>query len=35
MQADGTFNTNIIKMPLIDMIGVTNAGLTFPFAFAS
>ena len=33
MQADGTFNTNIIKMPLIDMIGVTNIGLIFPFAF--
>lgn len=33
MQADGTFNTNVIKMPLIDMIGVTNTGLIFPFAF--
>lgn len=33
MQADGTFNINVIKMPLIDMIGVTNTGETFPFAF--
>jgi MULE transposase domain len=33
IQADGTFNTNAIKMPLIDMIGVTNTGETFPFAF--
>jgi len=33
MQADGTFNTNVIKMPLINMIRVTNTGLIFPFTF--
>ena len=33
IQVDGTFKTNAIKMPLIDMIGVTNTGSTFPFGF--
>jgi hypothetical protein len=30
---DGTFNTNRIKMPLIDILGVTNTGHSFIFAF--
>jgi MULE transposase domain len=30
---DGTFNTNRIKMPLIDILGVTNTGNSFIFAF--
>jgi len=33
IQVDGTFNTNVIKMPLINMIGVINMGSTFPFGF--
>jgi hypothetical protein len=33
IQMDGTFNTNRIKMPLIDILGVTNTGNSFIFAF--
>jgi MULE transposase domain len=33
IQMDGTFNTNRIKMPLIDVLGVTNTGHSFIFAF--
>jgi len=33
IQVDSTFKTNAIKMPLINMIGVTNTGSTFPFGF--
>ena len=33
IQVDGTFNTNRIKMPLIDALGVTNTGHSFIFAF--
>src|SRR5436853_6288191 len=33
MQADGIFNTNVIKMPLIDIIRVTNISSIFFFAF--
>jgi hypothetical protein len=33
IQMDGTFNTNRIKMPLIDILGVTNTGHSFIFAF--
>jgi hypothetical protein len=33
MQTDNTFKINVIKMPLIDIIGVINTGLTFSFAF--
>jgi hypothetical protein len=34
IQTDGTFNTNRIKMPLIDCLGVNNTGKSFIFAFA-
>lgn len=34
IQADGTFNTNRIRMPLIDCLGVNNVGKSFIFAFA-
>lgn len=33
IQMDGTFNTNRIKLPLIDVLGVTNTGHSFIFAF--
>jgi hypothetical protein len=33
IQVDGTFNTNRIRMPLIDCLGVTNCGKSFLFAF--
>jgi hypothetical protein len=33
IQMDGTFNTNRIRMPLIDVLGVTNTGHSFIFAF--
>jgi hypothetical protein len=34
VQMDGTFNTNKIKMPLTDVLGVTNTGNSFIFAFS-
>ncbi|MGH7240163.1 MAG: transposase, partial [Candidatus Saccharimonadales bacterium] len=34
IQVDGTFNTNRIRMPLIDCLGVSNTGKSFVFAFA-
>jgi hypothetical protein len=34
IQTDGTFNSNRIKMPLIDCLGVNNTGKSFIFAFA-
>jgi MULE transposase domain len=34
IQVDGTFNTNKIRMPLIDCLGVSNCGKSFIFAFA-
>jgi hypothetical protein len=33
IQVDGTFNTNHIRMPLIDCLGVSNTGKSFLFAF--
>jgi hypothetical protein len=33
IQVDGTFNTNCIRMPLIDCLGVSNTGHSFLFAF--
>jgi len=33
IQVDGTFNTNRIRMPLIDCLGVSNTGKSFLFAF--
>jgi hypothetical protein len=33
IQVDGTFNTNRIRMPLIDCLGVSNTGGSFIFAF--
>jgi hypothetical protein len=33
IQMDGTFNTNRVRMPLIDVLGVTNTGHSFIFAF--
>jgi hypothetical protein len=33
IQMDGTFNPNRIKLPLIDVSGVTNTGHSFIFAF--
>lgn len=33
VQMDGTFNTNQIKIPLIDILGVTNTGHSFIFTF--
>jgi hypothetical protein len=33
IQVDGTFNTNKIRMPLIDCLGVNNTGKSFIFAF--
>jgi hypothetical protein len=33
IQVDGTFNTNRIRMPLIDCLGVNNTGKRFIFAF--
>ena len=33
IQVDGTFNTNRIRMPLIDVLGVTNTGHSFLLAF--
>jgi hypothetical protein len=33
IQVDGTFNTNKIRMPLIDCLGVNNTGRSFIFAF--
>ena len=33
IQVDGTFNTNVIRMPLIDCLGVNNTGKSFLFAF--
>jgi hypothetical protein len=34
IQVDGTFNTNKIRMPLINCLGVTNTSKSFVFAFA-
>lgn len=34
IQVDGTFNTNKIRMPLIDCLGVSNTGKSFFFGFA-
>jgi hypothetical protein len=33
IETDGTFNTNCIKLPLMDVLGVTNTGHSFIFAF--
>jgi hypothetical protein len=33
IKMDGTFNTNLIRMPLIDCLGVSNTGKSFLFAF--
>jgi hypothetical protein len=33
IQVDGTFNTNRIRIPLIDYLGVSNTGHSFLFAF--
>jgi hypothetical protein len=33
IQVDGTFNTNKIRMPLIDCLGINNTGKSFIFAF--
>jgi hypothetical protein len=33
IQVDGTFNTNKIRMPLIDCLGMNNTGKSFIFAF--
>jgi hypothetical protein len=33
IQVDGTFNTNAIRMPLIDCLGVSNTSKSFLFAF--
>jgi hypothetical protein len=33
IQMDGTFNTNRIKLPLINVLSVTNTGHSFIFAF--
>jgi hypothetical protein len=33
IQMDGTFNTNRLKMPLIDVLGVTNTEHSFLFTF--
>jgi hypothetical protein len=33
IQMDGTFNTNKLRMPLIDILGVTNTDHSFLFAF--
>jgi hypothetical protein len=33
IQMDGTFNTNKLRMPLIDVLGVTNTEHSFLFAF--
>jgi hypothetical protein len=33
IQVDGKFNTNRIRMPLIDCLGVSNTGKSFLFAF--
>ena len=33
IQVDGTFNTNRIRIPLIDYLGVSNTGKSFLFAF--
>ena len=33
IQVDGTFNTNRTRMPLINVLGVTNTGHSFSFAF--
>ena len=33
IQVDRTFNTNRIRMPLIDCLGVSNTGKSFLFAF--
>jgi len=31
---DNTYKTNIYKLPLLDIVGVTSAGMTFSVAFA-
>jgi hypothetical protein len=33
IQADRTFNTNQIRMPLVDWLGISNTGTSFLFAF--
>jgi hypothetical protein len=33
-QTDATFKTNQLKMPLATNVGITNTGLTFPFALS-
>lgn len=32
-QTDATFNTNELRLPLSSMVGITNTGHTFPFAY--
>jgi hypothetical protein len=34
MIIDGTFNTNILRLPLLAAVGVSNEGTSFPLAFS-
>jgi hypothetical protein len=34
MIIDGTFNINILRLPLLISIGITNLGKTFPTGFS-
>jgi hypothetical protein len=32
-ETDATFNTNVLRLPLSVMVGITNTGKTFPLAY--
>jgi hypothetical protein len=34
MIIDGIFNTNVLRLPLLAAVGVSNSGATFPLAFS-
>lgn len=34
IEIDATFKTNILKMPLFVLVGITNTGRSFPAAFS-
>ena len=34
MECDTTFSNNLLRMPLANIVGITNTGLTFSLAFS-
>jgi hypothetical protein len=33
-ETDATFNTNMVRVPVSSMVGISNTGHTFPMAYA-